>query len=69
MEYKNQDLQDMLSRHAADVAWYQSPRVLGPAQASPQELSAVLRDQVAEMERLRHALAQKQPQETPHGSR
>lgn len=51
-------LQEMMSRHAADVAWYQSPRVLGavPLPKDAQEMPAELRAQLVEIERQNTAL-------------
>jgi glucuronate isomerase len=50
-------IQELLARHAADVAWQQSQQALGPLPKNHQEMPAVLRDQLAAMERQQHALA------------
>jgi hypothetical protein len=43
-------IQELLSRHAADVAWQQSQQALGPLPKDYQEIPAVMRQQMAEME-------------------
>jgi hypothetical protein len=53
-------LQEMLSRHAADVAWHQSQQEVGPLPKASQEMPAVLRDQLAEMERQKQAMTARQ---------
>jgi hypothetical protein len=51
-------LQELLARHAADVAWQQSQEALSLGMPKGhQEMPEILRDQLAAMERQQHALA------------